>query len=84
MLGIFVKGPWYSTFITAQYEYSTQNSFSVKLKFVGKCGQSPQSTLAILGCVYTILALIYNDCKRLTAYCILASCFSPFCHTGHL
>ena len=45
MLGIFVKGPWYSTFITAKYEYSTQNSFSVKPKFAGKCGQSPRSTL---------------------------------------
>ena len=37
MPGIFVKGPWYSTFITAKYEYSTQNSFSVKSKFAGKC-----------------------------------------------
>ena len=45
MLGIFVKGPWYSTLITAKYEYSTQNSFSVKPKFAGKCGQSPQLML---------------------------------------
>ena len=28
MLGIFVKGPWYSTVITTKYDYSTQNSFS--------------------------------------------------------
>ena len=48
MLGIFVKGAWYSTFITAKYEYSTQNSFSVKAKFAGKCGQSPRSKLAVM------------------------------------
>ena len=45
MLRVFVKGPWYSTFITAKYEYSTQNSFTVKLKFAGKCGHSSWSTL---------------------------------------
>ena len=45
MLGIFIEGPWHSIFITAKYEYSTQNSFSVKPKFAGKCGQSPQTTL---------------------------------------
>ena len=45
MLGIFVKGPWYSTFIPAKYEYSTQNIFSVKPKFAEKCGQLPRSTL---------------------------------------
>ena len=46
MLGIFVKGPWYSTFMPAKYEYSNQNSFSVKPKFAGKCEQSTQSTLS--------------------------------------
>ena len=30
MLGTFVKGPGHITFITAEYEYSTQNSFFVK------------------------------------------------------
>ena len=29
MLGIFVKGPWYSTFLTTKYKYSSQNSFFV-------------------------------------------------------
>ena len=48
MLGIFVKGPWYSTFITAKYEYSTQNSFYVKSKFAGECGQSPWLMLYLL------------------------------------
>ena len=41
MLGIFVKASWYSTFLTAIYEYSTQNSFLAKSKFAGKCAQSP-------------------------------------------
>ena len=32
MLRIFATGPWYSTSITAKYEYSTQNSFFCKIK----------------------------------------------------
>ena len=47
MLGIFVKDPWYSTLITAKYEYSTQNSFSVKPKFAGKFRQSPRAMLLV-------------------------------------
>ena len=45
MLGIFVKGPGYSTFIAAKYKYSTQNSFFVKSKFLGEWAQSPQLML---------------------------------------
>ena len=41
MLEIFVKGPRYSTFISAKYEYSTQSNFFVKSTFVGKCGLQP-------------------------------------------
>ena len=41
MLRIFVNGTWYSTFITAKYEYSTQSSFFVKSKFVGKWTVTP-------------------------------------------
>ena len=36
MLDIFVKGPWYNTFMTAKYQYSTQNSFFCKIKVCGK------------------------------------------------
>ena len=46
MPGIFVKGPWHSTFIIAKYGYSTQKFFA-KLKFTGKCKQSLRSTLYI-------------------------------------
>ena len=45
ILGIFVKGPWYSTFINAKYEYSIQKNFFAKSKFAGKCRQSPQLTI---------------------------------------
>ena len=45
MLRIFVKGPLYSTFRTAKYEYATQNIFFVK----SKCGQStPVDTTLLL------------------------------------
>ena len=37
MLGIFAKGPWYSTFITAKYEYSSYSKqFLWKIKVWGK------------------------------------------------
>ena len=36
MLIIFVKGSWHNTFITAKYEYSTQNSLFWKIKVCGK------------------------------------------------
>ena len=49
ILGIFVAGPWYSTFITAKHEYSTQNVFFVKSKFAGKHGQLLQSTINSYG-----------------------------------
>ena len=31
-----MKSKWLSTFITAKYEYSTQNSFFCKIKVCGK------------------------------------------------
>ena len=40
MQEIFVKCPWYSIFITAKYEYATQNSFLQKQSLL-----SPRSTL---------------------------------------
>ena len=68
--GIFVKGPWYSTFIATKYEYSTQNSFSVKLKFAGKCGQSLRSMLFNKFLTLQFLFIFYGEnivmCSRHT------------------
>ena len=41
-----MKDPWYSTFMTAKYEYSTQNSFSVKPEFAESVDSHP-------GCRYS-------------------------------
>ena len=42
MLEIFVKCPWYGTFVTAKYVYYTENSFFfIKSKFAGKCRVTP-------------------------------------------
>ena len=41
MLGIFVKGSWYSTFITAKYIYSTQKSYFVNQSSWGSADSHP-------------------------------------------
>ena len=49
MLEIFEKGPWYSTFITAKYEYSIQNSLFVKSKFARNGRQVPPVDASSIG-----------------------------------